>query len=161
MSVPVYMRHRLTAAAAFGFLFPLVGRYVPWASLPLPWGSLAIAGLITYLFALTVLCSPLRDCRIVLGVCLVAWICYAAVSVQGMVSDFAQASARMWLAVFALHFALAGVAPAALLCAVVYFRNRYWPVYAAGQCAKCGYNLRGLSDARCPECGTSFEAPES
>ena len=25
------------------------------------------------------------------------------------------------------------------------------------RCSKCGYNLRGLRDSRCPECGTPFE----
>lgn len=28
-----------------------------------------------------------------------------------------------------------------------------YPVY----CTKCGYSLRGLSDGKCPECGTQFE----
>lgn len=29
-----------------------------------------------------------------------------------------------------------------------------WP-----KCRKCGYLLIGLTEARCPECGTSFEPP--
>lgn len=28
---------------------------------------------------------------------------------------------------------------------------------AAGACAACGYDLRGLSDSICPECGTRFD----
>ena len=26
-----------------------------------------------------------------------------------------------------------------------------------GLCSKCGYNLTGLTESRCPECGTRFE----
>jgi len=32
------------------------------------------------------------------------------------------------------------------------FSEEAYPVH----CAKCGYNLRGLPDGRCPECGTEF-----
>ena len=31
---------------------------------------------------------------------------------------------------------------------------------AEGKCGKCGYDLRGLPEDRCPECGTSFK-PEN
>lgn len=27
-----------------------------------------------------------------------------------------------------------------------------------GECVQCGYNLHGLTEPRCPECGTPFEA---
>ncbi len=29
-----------------------------------------------------------------------------------------------------------------------------------GHCAQCGYNLRGLTEPRCPECGTRFVMPK-
>ncbi len=41
----------------------------------------------------------------------------------------------------------------------------YWPsppppprLPQEGRCGKCGYLLRGLRDARCPECGKPFDA---
>jgi len=43
------------------------------------------------------------------------------------------------------------------LVAAVFVRNRYWPVYEPGYCGACGYNLRGLPEPRCPECGTPFD----
>ncbi len=32
--------------------------------------------------------------------------------------------------------------------------DRPWP--PPGHCRRCGYNLKGLTEARCPECGTGF-----
>lgn len=31
------------------------------------------------------------------------------------------------------------------------------PSYPPGCCRKCGYNLRGLTEPRCPECSTEFD----
>ena len=33
-------------------------------------------------------------------------------------------------------------------------------VEAESRCARCGYDLRGLPEARCPECGRPFEPEE-
>jgi len=44
-----------------------------------------------------------------------------------------------------------------IVCAIVFIRNRYWPDYGPGKCAKCGYDLRGLPTPRCPECGRPFQ----
>ena len=30
-----------------------------------------------------------------------------------------------------------------------------------GICVQCGYNLKGLTELRCPECGTAFEMDRS
>jgi hypothetical protein len=49
---------------------------------------------------------------------------------------------------------------AAVLCTSVYVRNRYWPAREPGHCRVCEYNLRGLTEARCPECGTPFDPAE-
>ena len=34
---------------------------------------------------------------------------------------------------------------------------RLAPKFPRGHCRRCGYNLKGLTEARCPECGTGFE----
>ena len=35
-------------------------------------------------------------------------------------------------------------------------RYRRWHRQRKGLCATCGYNLKGLTEARCPECGEPF-----
>ena len=42
--------------------------------------------------------------------------------------------------------------------AVVFIRGplRRWRRRRRGLCLNCGYNLRGLPEPRCPECGTEF-----
>jgi hypothetical protein len=40
-------------------------------------------------------------------------------------------------------------------------RGKVAPVQYDILCRKCGYNLRGLSDRRCPECGEAFEPFEA
>ena len=49
---------------------------------------------------------------------------------------------------FWLPFALMAI-PTAFL----WYRDRRIP---PGHCQHCGYNLKGLTEARCPECGQSF-----
>ena len=36
---------------------------------------------------------------------------------------------------------------------------RFVPKFPRGHCQRCGYNLTGLTEARCPECGAGF-APD-
>ena len=36
---------------------------------------------------------------------------------------------------------------------------RRWRRRRRGFCVKCGYNLKALTEARCPECGTAFALP--
>ena len=35
---------------------------------------------------------------------------------------------------------------------------RFVPKFPRGHCRRCGYNLKGLTETRCPECGQPFEA---
>ncbi len=34
---------------------------------------------------------------------------------------------------------------------------RFVPKFPRGHCRRCGYNLTGLTEARCPECGAGFD----
>ncbi len=38
----------------------------------------------------------------------------------------------------------------------VLLRNRWWP-RTTDHCQRCDYNLTGLPEPRCPECGTEFD----
>ena len=39
---------------------------------------------------------------------------------------------------------------------LLYLNRKFQRRIALGRCQKCGYDLRGLSENRCPECGTGF-----
>ena len=38
---------------------------------------------------------------------------------------------------------------------------RFVPKFPRGHCRRCGYNLTGLTKARCPECATGFDGNET
>lgn len=43
--------------------------------------------------------------------------------------------------------------------AILFFVRRNQRKAARGNCLSCGYDLRGLSSSRCPECGKAFGSP--
>jgi hypothetical protein len=44
---------------------------------------------------------------------------------------------------------------------LLFFSVRGRHEHPAGICARCGYDLRGLTEPRCPECGTPFEKADA
>lgn len=57
-------------------------------------------------------------------------------------------------------FAWALIPPVLALCAYRALRRRCPDPYRSC-CRHCGYDLRGLSERRCPECGTPFSAEDA
>ena len=150
--------HPLIGAGCVGVGIPLCALSVPWESLgnlrPIaPWVIIA-----AFLSGLAYLCWPLRNYRTVAGVTLVAWCCFTLVGLPRTLTFFPQRPPLFTLlGGILMHFILFWGVPCLLLCTVVFVRLRYWPMYAPGHCRACGYDLRGLPNQRCPECGTSFE----
>ncbi len=110
--------------------------------------------------AVGALCWPLRDYRGVwsvsaffcLGI-LAAWVPqFAGFIYRGQI-HWRPVILGLWIAIYLVFWLVMVFA----LSAVVFVRNRYRPVYPTGHCAKCGYDLQGLPEPRCPECGKPFE----
>ncbi len=116
-----------------------------------------------YFLALATLCWPLTSYALGLRLSLVSAIALVCVgTVNVLVREGGDTSLVPWIvpvgvvSVFAVFWAAAF----AVLSGLVFVRMRYWPVYPPGHCERCGYNLFGLQDARCPECGTPFVPKE-
>lgn len=108
-------------------------------------------------------CYPWRSMRTVAWASLGGWLGNLLVSAGPFVANFEMVFWRNWYyTVFAILVAslLAWMVPCGIVCGVVWFRNRYRPLYPAGHCRQCGYNLRGLPVPRCSECGKSFDIKE-
>jgi len=74
---------------------------------------------------------------------------------ESSLGDTASAFRRAWLALLIMH-----VTPL-FLGAVAVAVFAIWPTHACSpgtnHCTHCGYNLTGLPEPRCPECGRPFE----
>ena len=60
---------------------------------------------------------------------------------------------------YAVHLGLLVLAtalPSLFLTGVPWVRRFVW--HRSGRCVRCGYNLHGLIEPRCPECGNEFES---
>ena len=151
--------HYLIAAGGVGGALGLCGLCVPWNRIGdlRPIVSCVLAG--AFLGGLLFNSWPLRSYGVVVGVTLAAWVCFVLVGMVNMLALFPQLPPYLDLVGgITFHCALFWGAPCLLLSAIVLVRRRYWPVYPSGHCAVCGYNLRGLPEPRCPECGTAFNA---
>lgn len=80
---------------------------------------------------------------------------------QGL--DPSQPSSVLKAAISALFYdvGVLGTVFSLLLCGTVYVRKRCWPLIIPGRCRVCDYDLRGLPEPRCPECGTPFDPAEA
>ena len=154
---------------AFLRAHPLLLAFIVWAGVSLgglliPWvviGELApvvrCALIATLLVGLVLASWPLRRYRTVVGVTFVGWCGHAAVTIPNILKYFPHVPLRVLAVAMLYDFGLFAALPCGLLCAAVWLRGRYQPIYPPGRCAVCGYDLRGLDRARCPECGTPFE----
>ena len=110
--------------------------------------------------AMFVICAPYRTYRTAALVPVVAvaalwtlWtITLAAVLVaRGQAADLPPIGLLL-TALLVPWPAFCGV-PMVLLLLTTCIRRRKWPVYTPGYCRVCDYNLHGLVEPRCPECG--------
>ncbi len=153
-------RHPLKSAAIFGLL------YVFACFLLEGWFS-GHAALFLFFAGLLVICLPLRRYRVALlapfvGGCVPIGL-GVVLSVASLGAWGASPPATPWsviAVVLSVGFAMLTVGPALLLSLLTFIHNRYWPVYEPGRCRICKYDLRGLPEPRCPECGTPFDPAE-
>ncbi len=165
-----FLRHRYITAILVGVAYeraktvisPILQSYVHTTADAV---AINVASALVYLLIVGVLCLPLRTYRTVLATFaffvlgsfgagfpnIVRWI--STLSQQRTISY------AFFLFVSALLIAWA--VPCLVLSIVVYLRNRYRPIYPPGHCGKCGYDLHGLPEPRCPECGKPFEPADA
>ncbi len=152
-------RSRVLTAGLVGALFP-TGRIIwNWIAPPqLLWVDVTLFSAL-YFFGLGMACRPLCSYRVVWKLGFVASVGFALVGCTNVLLH-KQLFVRFvpWLLLVGAGGMLVGVwgLTGSVLCAVVFLRNRYWPVYPPGCCKKCGYCLYGLTSRRCPECGRPF-----
>ncbi len=153
--------HRIIAALAFGASVSLGLRSV-----------LAILGikdfrvwlvvfLVVYLVGLCLVCWPLRVYRVIPCTALAAWAGDLLVGILRVGKYFFKMTALDLFAGLLISLLTLWLVPCILLSGGVFLHNRYWPVFPAGHCKNCGYNLRGLPIPRCPECGEAFDPTEA
>lgn len=155
------LRYRLLAAGVAGVVMPIVQGQVwaPGVQDKTP-AMLVLLGLI-FVVVLALICQPLTRYRVVLGVALVASVTFATTSfVRLYLADVGLVTEPVWIIPVTIvgSALMMFAATSGLLSLAVFLRKRNQPIYSPGHCANCGYNLTGLSDLRCPECGRSVGA---
>lgn len=151
-------RRRLLAAFLYGVGFRVVSGAAGQLLLDIHTYLLTSLFLGVYTLGLGILCWPLRSIKSVawnsafalLGLCLSSWRWHLAFF-RGIVT---LRDALYYVSYSVFPFLLV---PFAVISVVVFFRNRYRPIYPPGHCNKCGYDLFGLPEHRCSECGNPFE----
>lgn len=155
----VVQRHRILSATVVGLSLPLTRIVSDLFAVPIA-DTLEVKILtVLYLLALVALCWPWTSYALAVRLSLAAAIGLACVgTVNMLVRGSGEAHLALWVvpAIAFFGFVVFCAGAFAVLSGFVFVRMRYWPVYRPGYCQKCGYNLFGLEDARCPECGTPF-----
>ncbi len=156
-------QHRLFTAfcygvairATAGLIAPLVPNIHPFL-----WLALYLTA---YMTGLGLLCWPLRAYKSTASISAVAFLGVFAYSIPGQIELMRSPPTNRWFVVFSFVAPpfIVWLVPFAVLSGVIFLRNRYRPIYPPGRCGKCGYDLQGLPEPRCPECGKSFELQEA
>ncbi len=157
--VPRLVRSPLLHAAVLAIVISSLARLMPLARSPAAAIAMSVIVALAFWDGLAWICRPLRSYRLVLtacGVCAV-FVKVGAQLIQRLGSDqlIPAIDDLQWVAdvvsigtrwaVFCLP-----------LCLIVFLRNKYWPAPGEGHCQACGYELQGLPEPRCPECGEAF-----
>ena len=159
------MNDVLAAIAPLVLLLPLVELTSLWISISMKWLSLdamkslgpVVAKSVIHLF----FDLPNFAVSIVAGLAFgiasreralrLAWVFGMGMCISQTLPVFLTKEAGWPLYLFNLaHVALPVATAAAIL--------RLLPVKPPGACQKCGYDLRGLTEPRCPECSMEFDA---
>lgn len=164
-----FMRHRFITAILVGIAYQQASKAIgpilqPYARTTAAAIAINLSGILVFALAIGVLCFPLRTYRIVFSTsafavlgCIGGWIPQFVGFVYRGQIHWKPVILGMWIAAMIVLW----LVMALLVSGIVFLRNRYRPVYLAGHCTKCGYNLHGLTEPRCPECGKTFERQEA
>jgi hypothetical protein len=162
-NVTFLWRHRLLTACLYGVAIRAAGGaiapHVPNIH-PVLWVALYLA---VYTLGLALLCWPLRAYKPTASISAVASLGLYAYSLPSQVTFIRSDVFDPPFIVFAFLAPpiIFWLVPYAALSGVVFLRNRYRPIYPPGHCGRCGYDLQGLPEPRCPECGKPFERQEA
>lgn len=155
--------HPLMSACLLGVSLYTLGALLVWVfrspTSPRIWQMVACI-LAVYVACLVWICWPLRSYLTVAVIPLVVWTCNKVAAARNFIEWAETTSRRVVLLNLLINFAYSVVGLSLLLSLAVFIRRRIWPVYGVHQCEKCGYDLRGLPQPRCPECGTAFVPAE-
>ncbi|UCG17631.1 MAG: hypothetical protein JSV19_06290, partial [Phycisphaerales bacterium] len=153
--------HSLLSGVGLGIFWALHVLFCRKLILWIPFWLFVSYGL--YLACLVLICWPLRDHRVAVRVPLAAWasqfavfLAYWFVLLQTVPQAYSLTPPG-FLRSIAYNLLIYFGGPLVLLSAAVHVRNRYWPVHEPGRCRVCDYDLRGLPEPRCPECGSPFD----
>jgi hypothetical protein len=150
---------RVITAACFPLLLRALGICLfPLGSGKVPGREIYLAFVILYFSCMIVLSWPIRYYKSILLLALVGSLSNSG---SGAVLFCIATGWERWsIGTLLGHLSgllLSFVATASVLVAIRFVMNRRDPIPLSGSCIYCGYDLRGLIEQRCPECGKSFE----